>query len=65
MSNSHPLESMRRLDFFYNPNRLNVAITRARKQMILTGNTEILNNDIIFKSLIEHVKSKGGYIEYE
>ena len=45
--------------------KLNVAITRARKQMILTGNTEILNNDIIFKSLIEHVKSKGGYIEYE
>lgn len=45
--------------------KLNVAITRARKQMILTGNAEILNNDIIFKSLIEHVKSKGGYIEYE
>lgn len=45
--------------------KLNVAITRARKQMILTGNTEILNNDIIFKSLIEHVKSKGGYVEYE
>ncbi|WP_306302254.1 DEAD/DEAH box helicase [Segatella paludivivens] len=45
--------------------KLNVAITRARKQMILTGNAEILNNDIIFKSLIEHIKSKGGYIEYE
>src|SRR5690606_27052658 len=28
LSNSHPLESMRRLDFFYSPNRLNVAITR-------------------------------------
>ena len=33
MSNSHPLESMRRLDFFYSPNRLNVAITRAKKEM--------------------------------
>lgn len=29
MANSHPLESMRRLDFFYSPNRLNVSITRA------------------------------------
>jgi superfamily I DNA and/or RNA helicase len=33
MSNSNPLESMRRLDFFYSPNRLNVAITRAIKKM--------------------------------
>lgn len=29
LANSHPLESMRRLDFFYSPNRLNVSITRA------------------------------------
>jgi superfamily I DNA and/or RNA helicase len=41
-----------------------VAITRARKQMILTGNAEILNNDVVFKSLIEYIKKKNGYIEY-
>jgi DNA replication ATP-dependent helicase Dna2 len=47
MSNSHPLESMRRLDFFYSPNRLNVAITRAIKKCIVIGNYKIfdINNE--------------------
>lgn len=43
MSNSHPLESMRRLDFFYSPNRLNVAITRAIKKCIVLGNCKIFD----------------------
>ena len=49
MANSHPLESMRRLDFFYSPNRLNVAITRARRLLIIIGSTNLIkigNNDI-------------------
>ena len=44
--------------------KLNVAMTRARKQMIFTGNYDILNNDIIFQQLIEYIKTKQGYIEY-
>ena len=42
--------------------KLNVAITRARKQMIMTGNPEILRNNQIFSELIEYVRGKGGYV---
>ena len=41
----------------------NVAITRARKQMIMTGNPEILRNNQIFSELMNYVKEKGGYLE--
>jgi len=52
MSNSHPLESMRRLDFFYSPNRLNVAITRAIKKCIVIANYKVF--DIIDEELNDH-----------
>lgn len=45
MSNSHPLESKRRLDFFYSPNRLNVAITRAIKRCIVIANYKVFDID--------------------
>ena len=51
-ANSHPLESMRRLDFFYSPNRLNVAITRAIKKCFVISNYKVF--DIIDDELIEH-----------
>tara|TARA_R110000868_G_scaffold411461_1_gene704395 strand:- start:1604 stop:3439 length:1836 start_codon:yes stop_codon:yes gene_type:complete len=51
MSNSHPLESKRRLDFFYSPNRLNVAITRAIKKCIVIANYKVF--DIIDEELAE------------
>lgn len=43
--------------------KLNVAITRARKQLIVTGNPGILANDSIYYDLMEHVRDKGGYWE--
>jgi DNA replication ATP-dependent helicase Dna2 len=43
MSNSHPLESKRRLDFFYSPNRLNVAITRGIKKCIVIANYKVFD----------------------
>ncbi|MDB4648593.1 DEAD/DEAH box helicase family protein [Crocinitomicaceae bacterium] len=49
MSNSHPLESKKRLDFFYSPNRLNVAITRAIKKCIVIANYKVF--DIIDEEL--------------
>ena len=49
MSNSHPLESKRRLDFFYSPNRLNVAITRGIKKCIVIANYKVF--DIIDEEL--------------
>lgn len=41
--------------------KLNVAITRARKQLILTGNERILCANPLFAELINYVKVKGGY----
>ncbi len=43
--------------------KLNVAITRARKQMIMTGNPQILRNNPTFNDLMEYVKEKGGYFD--
>ena len=41
--------------------KLNVAITRARKQLILTGNEQTLRQNQIFAELIDYIKEKGGY----
>jgi DNA replication ATP-dependent helicase Dna2 len=38
--------------------KLNVAITRARKQMIITGNSKILSGNAIFKSLMDFIARK-------
>jgi superfamily I DNA and/or RNA helicase len=54
MANSHPLESMRRLDFFYNPNRLNVAITRAIKKCFVIANYKVF--DIKKEELSSHTE---------
>ena len=51
MSNSNPLESKRRLDFFYSPNRMNVAITRAMKKCIVIANYKVF--DIIDEELVD------------
>jgi DNA replication ATP-dependent helicase Dna2 len=51
-ANSHPLESMRRLDFFYSPKRLNVAITRAIKKCFVISNYKVF--DIIDDELRAH-----------
>ncbi len=43
--------------------KLNVAITRARKQLIMTGNPEILGANITFYKLIEYIRMNNGYID--
>lgn len=40
--------------------KLNVAITRARRQMIMTGNVRTLTADPVFHRLMEYIKEKGG-----
>lgn len=45
--------------------KLNVALTRARKQMIMTGNTHVLNGNTLFRQLIDFCKMKNGYFEYD
>lgn len=42
--------------------KLNVAITRAKEQLIILGTEEVLRNNGIFVKLIDLIKSKGGYI---
>lgn len=41
MANTYPLRIKHRLDFFYNPNRLNVALTRATHKCIVLGNYKV------------------------
>lgn len=41
LANSNPAEVEDRLEFFYSPNRLNVAITRARKKSIVIANEKV------------------------
>ena len=41
--------------------KLNVALTRARKRLILTGHEKTLCANPLFKNLIEYIKEKGGY----
>ena len=43
MSNSNPAEVEDRLEFFYSPNRLNVALTRARVKCMVIANEKIFN----------------------
>lgn len=44
--------------------KLNVAITRARKQLILTGNESTLRQNQLFAELIDYIKEKGGYVRF-
>ncbi|SFE37720.1 ATP-dependent helicase [Thermophagus xiamenensis] len=41
--------------------KLNVMLTRARKQIIITGNEAVLRYDEIYGQLIEFIREKGGY----
>lgn len=43
--------------------KLNVAMTRARNQLILTGNPAILSLNGIFKDLMQFIKAKNGYFK--
>ena len=43
--------------------KLNVALTRAREQMVVVGNPDLLKHVHVFRHLIEHVKEHGCYID--
>lgn len=45
--------------------KLNVAVTRARRQMIMTGNPLILRHNALFAGLLDYIKGKGGYLDQE
>jgi DNA replication ATP-dependent helicase Dna2 len=43
--------------------KLNVAITRSKKQLFITGNPAILSNNTTYFRFIEFIRSKGGFIQ--
>ena len=43
--------------------KLNVALTRARKQLFILGNPFYLSQNSIFNNLIHHIKENGAFIE--
>ncbi len=43
--------------------KLNVAITRAQSHFVITGNSEVLCKSEIYSSLIEHIKSRGIFLD--
>ena len=43
--------------------KLNVALTRARKQLILTGNVKTLSASPRFRKRMDYIKGKGGMVE--
>ena len=42
--------------------KLNVALTRARKQLILTGCLSVLSANTLFRQLIQHIRQRGGFV---
>ncbi len=42
--------------------KLNVALTRARRQTVMTGNAATLGKNPVFKRLMEYVREKGGIL---
>ena len=42
--------------------KLNVALTRAKNQLILIGSEDVLNKNMLYKELIEHIKERNGYL---
>ncbi len=67
MATSNPIQAKQRAEFFFNPNRLNVAITRARKKRIVIASKELfgLNSpDSKLQGLIDIFRSfyKDAYL---
>lgn len=56
----------RTLKFVSDPNRFNVAVTRAQCKLIVVGNAEaIMCEDSPIKHFLEYAKSINGYFEWE
>ena len=54
-----------KLGFLEDLRRLNVAITRAMKKLIIIGDIETLNHNDTYKRLIEDCRSENTVIEFK
>ncbi len=52
------------IGFLEDLRRLNVSITRAKRKLIMVGDSETLSVNGTYRRLIEHVRRKGFYFKY-
>jgi len=52
----------KQLGFLTDLRRLNVALTRARRKLIIVGNSETLSAHPTYARLIEYIKERGEYV---
>ncbi len=45
--------------------RLNVAITRAKRKIIMVGNAKTLRRNAIYNELINYVKTEGKFLNVD
>jgi len=50
------------LGFVKSPKRLNVAITRARSLLIIIGDSNLLQHDSCWRSVLEHCRAQKSWI---
>ncbi|XP_038074345.1 uncharacterized protein LOC119742480 isoform X2 [Patiria miniata] len=55
----------RNLGFIMDDNQINVALTRARKGLIIVGNQRLLQVHDTFKKLLDHYRHKGAVLNAE
>jgi DNA replication ATP-dependent helicase Dna2 len=60
---SDPVKAMQRPEFYFNPNRLNVAITRAKKKRIVIGNKNLFQINTTDENLVPLVRVFKEFFE--
>ena len=53
----------RSIGFASDPRRINVAITRAKGQLIIVGNRNLLSKDRLWHSVLEYVSQNGQVVD--